>query len=246
MLGQKAYKILFITLSNIGDCILTLPVLDLLSLSFAESEITVMVAPRPKEIFLDNPMIKQVIIYDKKSSLKAKIDLFNTLKRENFDIVVDLKNTLFGQLLPAAFKAHHFLRKPKQISHMRDVHLSKILYPSLDLSQTWNLERRALYLKAGDLRYIENLLKENGISENDKVIVVSAGARSQIKRWPKEKFADLINKLGEGLKSKIILIGDQDDIPISKYITQKVKIPLLDITGKTSILQRIEIVHKGA
>jgi len=51
---MQVNKILFITLSNIGDVILTLPVLDYLKARFPQANITVMVGPRPKEIFEDN------------------------------------------------------------------------------------------------------------------------------------------------------------------------------------------------
>jgi heptosyltransferase-2 len=242
---NKVYKILFITLSNIGDVILTLPVLDYLRALFAESKVTVMVASRPKEIFENNLLIERVIVYDKKAGLKKKIGLFNALKKEKFDIVVDLKDTFYGRLLPATYKAHQFLRKPKHAKHMRDIHLLKILYPQSDLSQIQNLKHKSLYIKIGDLQYIQNLLGENSIAEKDKIIVISAGARSEIKRWPKEKYVDLINSVGQEYKAKIVLIGDKDDTEINKYIASNIKIPVVDLSGKTTILQAAVLLQKA-
>jgi ADP-heptose:LPS heptosyltransferase len=92
-------KILFITLSNIGDAILTLPVLDTLKRRYPHSEVTVLVGPRPKEIFQDNPAIDTLIIYDKHSKINEKIRLFKELKEKNFDMVVDLRNSFLGLLL---------------------------------------------------------------------------------------------------------------------------------------------------
>ncbi|MFH1338598.1 MAG: hypothetical protein ABIH40_01975, partial [Candidatus Omnitrophota bacterium] len=62
-------KVLFFTLSNFGDVILTLPVLDILRQKYPEAEITVMVGPRPCEIFKDNPYVHNLIIYDKYAQL---------------------------------------------------------------------------------------------------------------------------------------------------------------------------------
>ena len=45
-------KILFITLSNLGDVILSLPVLDALKERFPDGKITVMVAPGLRMYFL--------------------------------------------------------------------------------------------------------------------------------------------------------------------------------------------------
>ncbi len=79
-------KILFITLSNIGDVILTLPALDALRANFSDPHITVMVGSRPKELFFDSPAVERVIVYDKHAPLKDKIRLFRELQKEKFDL----------------------------------------------------------------------------------------------------------------------------------------------------------------
>jgi heptosyltransferase-2 len=239
------YKILVITLSNIGDVILTLPVLDFLMDSLPESKFTIMVSERPKEIFENNPLLERVIIYDKNSLLKDKIKLFFDLKKERFDIVVDLRNTLFGRLLPSKFKAHQFLLKPKKASHMRAQHLLKVIYPYTDLSATRNLERQALYISNHDHSYIEQILRENKIAQNDNLIVVSAGSRSIIKRWPKEKFAELIDKMMEEINSKVVLIGDKADEPINEYIASHSKYDLLDLSGRTTLGQAGALLRRA-
>ena len=98
-------KILFITLSNIGDCILSLPVLDALRQEYPQAKITCLVPPRPQEIFMHNPAIDKVIIFDKHARLKEKIDLFFLLSQERFDLVIDLRNSFFGAFLPAKKKS---------------------------------------------------------------------------------------------------------------------------------------------
>jgi len=240
------YKILFITLSNIGDCILTLPVLDYLEAVFPESKVTVMAAPRTKEIFENNPLIEKLIVYDKHAGLREKINLFNALKKEKFDIVVDLRDTLFSRFLPAKYKAHQFLFGPPNAKHMRDVHLAKILYPSLNIPGNLDLKNKSLYIKEEDRRYIANLLKVNNIAEGDKIIALSAGARSEIKRWSKEKFVDLISIIGDEFKAKIILLGDKDDSPINRYIVEHSKSHPIDLSGKTTIVQAAFLLKKAS
>jgi heptosyltransferase-2 len=244
---SHTHKILFITLSNIGDCILTLPVLDYLEAVFPGSKVTVMVGPRPKEIFENNPIIEKLIVYDKHAALREKIKLFNALKKEKFDIVVDLKNTLFGRFLPAKYKGHQFLFTSPKAKHMRDAHLLKILYPGLSLPrELLNLKNKSLYIKEEDRRYIVNLLKVNHIAEGEKIIAISAGARSEIKRWPKEKFVDLISIIADEFKAKIILLGDRDDIAINRYIVEHSKYPLIDLSGKTTLIQLACLLEKSS
>ena len=123
---KEINKILFITLSNIGDVILTLPALDYLINSFPSARITVMTSERAKDIFLSSPFIDKVVIYDKRMGFRNNIRLFNQLNKERFDIVIDLRNSFFGAFLSVRVKTSPFLAVPKNIRHMRDRHLYKV------------------------------------------------------------------------------------------------------------------------
>jgi heptosyltransferase-2 len=271
-------KILFITLSNIGDVILTLPTLDCLRENFPEARITVMAGPRPAEIFRDNPDINRLIVYDKQAKLKGKLRLFRELKKENFDAVVDLRNSFFGAFLSAKYRNSPFLVIPKNIKHMKDRHLYKLptsrrgraaqaAYPPIryggvgntDASDTAgrltpgsqlptrfiSRQRNFLYLRPEDEEYISNILKENNITLEDKIIVIAPGARSHIKRWAKESYVELISWLVKELKAKIILVGDKDDVSINKYIAEQSGHRALDLSGKTSIAQLGYLLKKA-
>ena len=70
---SNIHKILFITLSNIGDVILTLPVLSVLKDNFPDAFIDVVVGPRPEEVFKKDPRVSKVFIYNKHAALKDKM-----------------------------------------------------------------------------------------------------------------------------------------------------------------------------
>lgn len=240
----KINKILFITLSNIGDVILTLPVLDSLKQKFPDAKITVMSGPRSSQIFQDNPGINRLIVYDKHVKLGEKIKLFNLLKKDCFDLVVDLRNSLFGALLPAKYKTSPFTRIPKSIKHAKDRHLYKLdrlLNPDSKLPTKSSF----FYADSGEKGYTNGILRKNNISENDRIAVISCGARSHTKRWPKEKFAELIPVLSKEFGFKVILAGDKDDVSINKYITDNLKIAVLDSTGKTTLAQLSFLLKKA-
>lgn len=232
-------KILFITLSNIGDAILTLPVLDSLKEHFPHASITVMVGPRPREIFERNPYIFRTIVYDKHAKLNDKISLFYKLAKQEFDVVVDLRNTFYGAFLPAKHRISPFLNMPEDIEHMGLKHLYKVrdMLAKMKAERPFEAAETILFINPEDKDYVNRLLEENNVKAEDPMIIVSAGARSHIKRWPKEKFADLIEHAGQESGAKIILVGDKDDQPIASYIVKHSRYPVIDLTGKTSILQ---------
>lgn len=237
-------KILFITLSNIGDVILTLPALDYLKAQFPEGDITVMVGPRPKEIFESNPAINRLVVYDKHAGLREKIKLFQNLCTEKFDLVVDLRNTFFGAFLPAKSRPQALLTYPRGIRHMKDRHLYKV--KSLKLKgKNAGLEGKSLLVKPQDQDYINRLLKENQIDESDKIAVIAPGARSQIKKWPADKFIELIASIVKEFKIKVVLAGDRDDIHLAQYIAGHSEYPVLDLSGKTSITQLAALLKRA-
>ncbi|MCX5703868.1 MAG: lipopolysaccharide heptosyltransferase II [Candidatus Omnitrophica bacterium] len=232
---MKISKILFITLTNIGDVFLSLPALDYLRARFPGSEITVMLGERPKEIFENNPNINRVIVYNKQAKLKEKIKLFRGLDQEKFDLVVDLRNSLFGFLLRAKYKTSLFLSLPQGLKHMSQRHLYRL--PKEIKGSQDSPGARTLYISPSDERYISDALKQNGIIQEDKTIVISAGARSHIKRWPSDKFVELIPALVGEFNVKVILVGDKEDLAINKYIRERLKCPVADLTAKTTLTQ---------
>ena len=109
-------KILFITLSNIGDCILTLPVLDALANQYPEGQITCLVPERPREIFSNNPLIKKVIVFNKHARLIDKVKLFFSLSKEKFDIVVDLRIVFSGHSCRLKKEVRLFVLYPQNLN----------------------------------------------------------------------------------------------------------------------------------
>ncbi|MDD5130190.1 MAG: lipopolysaccharide heptosyltransferase II [Candidatus Omnitrophica bacterium] len=237
-------KILFVTLSNIGDCILSLPVLDCLRQKYPDARITCLVPVRPREIFADNPGVSEVVIFDKHAKLTEKIKLFFALSRKNFDLVVDLRNSFFGAFLPARKKSLFFAplrRIPAKIKHMKERHLfwaglfdyskANKIYPSVIVVQE-------------DIDYINHILTGRNLADSAKLIVIAPGARSQVKCWNKENFSQLCSQLiEEGYH--IILAGDQLDQPVCDYLTQANGDKIINLCAKTNLGQLAALLKQS-
>lgn len=237
-------KILFFTLSNLGDVILTLPVMDVLLTRYPQSSITVMVGPRTSEIFKDNPYIGQLIVYNKYAPLREKINLFFQLKRENFDLVVDLRNTLFGALLPARFKTSPFLYVPSRIRHMKERNLYR-LKVALRQNQNFLLSpKRFFYIRDEDEVYVDAILQDNGITERDKIIIVNPIAGGATRRWAKEKFIQLCQILARNYS--VILVGRDSDRFLTGYIQSVCTERIFDFAGLTSLSQLSCLLKKSS
>ncbi|MFA4889930.1 MAG: lipopolysaccharide heptosyltransferase II [Candidatus Omnitrophota bacterium] len=232
------FKILFITLSNIGDVALSLPALDALKANFPQAEITLICGSRPAEMFLNSPEIKKLIIFDKRASLKERVKLVCLLRKEKFDMVVDLRNSFFNWFVPAKYKAPLFLAIPKEILHMRERHLFILSQAIKKFGKLRRpIERKFLMPSRQDEEYINRAILQAGCAKGSKLIAIAPGARSHIKRWPRDKFIALISALRQQQAGEIILVGDKDDTLICGYIAGKLNPPPLDLSGKTTLAQ---------
>jgi heptosyltransferase-2 len=238
-------KILFITLSNMGDVILTLPVLDYLREIFPNAKIAVMVGPRAKEIFEANPYIHKLIIYDKYMPLQQKIKLFFILKKEHFDLVVDLRNTLYGVLLPARFRTSPFLRIPSNIQHMKERNLYR-LYQALKMrpSNAYTTTNKSLFISQQDKDYIKHFLEINNINSQDKIVIIAAAARGAARRWEKENFVRLSEELSRDYK--VILVGREPDKPVTQYIRNNCLGEIFDFAGLTNLTQLAYLMQRSS
>jgi heptosyltransferase-2 len=238
-------KILFITLSNIGDCILTLPVLDFLRQKYPQAEITCLVPARPREIFINNPAVTDVIIFDKHTKLIDKIKLFFVLSKRNFDLVVDLRNSFFGAFLPArkirSLFSGPLRRIPAKIKHMKEKHL--FWANLLDYSKR-NKKYQSLNIISQDVDYIHGILSEQNLSNRAKLIVIAPGSRSQVKCWDRQNFKQLCSQLVKE-DNPIVLVGDSLDQPICNYLGQAGDQKIINLCAKTNLSQLAALLKQA-
>lgn len=224
-------KILVITLSNIGDVILTTPVIDLLKKEIPGGHLTIMVGPKAGELFDGAPGV-EVMVYDKFIPLRDKLKLALALRKKGYDLVVDLRNTLFPYLLGAKHRTGFLTRAPKDVLHMKDRHLYKL--KSLGMA----VDKASFYIWIGpkDEAYVNNLLSKFEISTTDRLVAVCPGARNDIKRWSKEGFRELSDRLMEQ-GNKVLMIGDEEDRELIRQIGLAMREAPIMVGGKTNLRQ---------
>jgi len=235
-------KVLFFTLSNFGDVILTLPVLDTLRQEYPQALITVMVGPRAAGVFSNNPYVNNLIIYDKHAPLREKMRLFFKLKDEDFDLVVDLRNTLYGALLPARFRTSPFLHMPSHIRHMKERNLYRLTKALRYKQPCKEVKEKSIYITSEDQDYINTLLREKGINPQKKIIIVSPATGGKTRRWPRENFIQLCQSLAGDYP--VILIGRQQDKDLTGFIKAKTSNRVFDFAGLTNLAQLTSLLKR--
>jgi len=204
----KVKRILVITLSNIGDAVLTTPVIQALRENFPQAHLAVLVGPRAFSVFKNDGRIDKKIIYDKGICWRNKLALVNRLRQDRYDLVVDLRQTGFSMFLGARYRSSIFARPPRSLTHMKDRHLWKLSSLGLAIDHA---EGPGVEFTENDQVYVNQLFNKWQIKNGQTVVAVAPGARNMTKRWERQGYIQLIKRLIKEYKARIILVGDEQD-----------------------------------
>ncbi len=229
-------NILVISLSNIGDIILTFPVLDILRKDFPSAKLSVVIGPKGEALFQKNPFLDEVYIFDKHQSPLRTIQWIFQLRKKNFDLVIDLRNTAIPFFLTPKYRTSLFV--PKNNEHRKQKHLNRLkaVY-SFDLYP----RKKILFVPEEDKDYLRQLRREKSF-ESQKYVVVAPGAANHDKRWTPEGFAQVGDQLVEKFQWKVILVGDQNDQDGAQKIESLMKQGSVNLCGTLSLLQLAELL----
>lgn len=232
-------RILLITLSNVGDIVLTTPVIDVLRREFPAARIDVMVGPRGKEIFEKDPRVFKLIIYDKHINIAQKRRLQLKLKKLRYDLCVDIRNTIFPLLIGPKFRTGTIQHFPKEVIHARDKHLHRLRSIGIDDLRSAS----TIHVTREDEEAAEALLRAEGIT--GPIVVINPGARSHLKRWTTDGFAAVADRLRKECGADIVFIGQEEDAAVVAEVTGRMKTRARTIVNKTNIRELAHILKRS-
>ncbi len=229
---EKIKKIFVFSLSNIGDVVLTFPVIDILKRDFPQAQLDVAVGPKAVSLLQRNELINDVYIFNKQLSWKEQWQWVKGLRKNRYDLFVDLRNTMVPLLVGPAYRTSLFMTRLKN-GHMLHQHLHR-LHTVYSYGEQ-EAEKISLGMTADDRAFIDEKLL--ALPEGEPLIILSPGAADQNKRWPAANFAELCHILFEKYHAQIILAGDNDDKEIAQTIVKKLTShpALQDWTGQTTL-----------
>jgi ADP-heptose:LPS heptosyltransferase len=239
---KNVNKILVVTLSNIGDAVLTLPVIGALRDDFKGASIDVVAGPRAKEIFESDPRINRVCVYDKAATVISKIGFLLGLRKERYDLLVDLRNSMFGFFVGAKMCNKPAGLPSGGIKHKSEEHLDRIR--GLGIKAEYG--PFPVWIGKAEEERARILLRDKGISDTDNIICVSPGAKSHIKRWSEGGFAKACDLLAAAYKMKVVLVGDSQDREICQRIINMMRSYAVSAAGSTNLRELAWMIRRSA
>ncbi len=224
-------KILVISLSNIGDIVLTFPVIDILKRDFPDAQLDLIVGPNGESLVCGNPYFRKVFVYHKNQSPLSILKWLRELVAEKYDLAVDLRNTAIPFLIFAKHKTPLMIVRPK-VRHMAEQHLARL--KSVHDFTLSSAAKISLFISSEDQKIVSQFFKPLGPGRK---VVFAPGSRAESKRWQKESFAKLADYLVEHYGVQVVFIGDQNDTEVVSQISMLMKNPSLDLTGELTLPQ---------
>lgn len=224
----------------IGDLLQLTPVIRQIKKAYPNSKISILVSnSATKSLFVNNPYIDKINIYDKKGEHKKFRDfltLCKEIKKVKFDVVLNfqrsnLKLWLMTLLLKPSMIAVYNKDESKHavLNHLETLTKLNIAIEPDDL----NLE---LFLDDDSERFADKFFEVNKL--NDKtVIALNPGASHKVNRWPAKYFSELAQMIENQLKARCIIIGGREDTYLAEEINKNTSSSLINLAGKINLLQ---------
>jgi lipopolysaccharide heptosyltransferase II len=228
-------KTLVIRFSSIGDIVLASPLIRVLRTQFPSSQIDFVVRKEFADLVRYNPNLNIIYEYDAQTELRGLRQLKKRICSEQYDLVVDIHNSLRSRYIRSFVGAKTVAVIDKRVfTRTMLVKCKKNIYKAI--------------VPVAD-RYIESV-KSSGI-ENDgkgleifipdetmfkvsgkmsflklhtckKVIGFCPSAKHATKRWPEERFIEAGIRLVNDLKAKILIFGGKNDAVLCSTIANAI------------------------
>ncbi|MDR3448698.1 MAG: glycosyltransferase family 9 protein [Alphaproteobacteria bacterium] len=100
-------KILFITANRVGDAVLTTGLLAWMVEHYPGARFTIACGPYGKDLFVATPRLDKLIVMKKKKFNGHWLDLWKQCIGTEWDLIVDIRNSIVSRLLRAKKRAIH-------------------------------------------------------------------------------------------------------------------------------------------
>jgi len=249
---KPAKRILIFNVNWLGDVLFSTPTIRNVRRNYPDSYIACVIPSRCYPILKGNPYLDEVIIFDEKDRHKgmlAKLNFISLLRDKKFDTAFILHRSFsralicrlagIGQRIGHNTKKRSFLltqkiAMPKKDSlHRIDFYLNVIEKAGL------RVEDRYLdfIFTPEDEKHVDDFLSKNSVSKDDFVVALNPGGNWLPKRWPKDYWSELADKLISEMNAKIIITGSSSDMPLANQIKGKMRESPLVACGVFNIKQ---------
>jgi heptosyltransferase-3 len=216
-------KILLISLSNIGDAVMTTPVVEYLHNKYPDYLFDIVCDKKSIAIFENCPYLNKIYIKDKTKGIGGNINLIKVLRKNFYEIAVDLRTDFLLYFLKAKNK---FFKVNNKNVHSVIKHFSALKLDSKIIP------KQKIWIPP----QTESAIKKKYPKVNGKILALGVGANSEHKIWPTVNFVSLAKTLSAQF-NKIIILGDKRDNFRAQEFLKHYKSNVINLCGQLSLIE---------
>ncbi|MGK0296608.1 MAG: heptosyltransferase-3 [Gammaproteobacteria bacterium] len=234
---EQVKSILFISLSCVGDAVMTTPVLEALNNKYPDATIDIVSDARSEILYKHCPYRGNIILKNKKKFLRGAIDLLKEARRKQYDLIIDLRTDGLAYLCRGKKRLTKWGRKPYG-SHAVEQHMGTIR----NIHDSPDIPKAKVWLTKAEQDYADSLLL--GLP-GKKWLAFAPGNFNEKKIWPSDNYAALANNFGN-LFTGVILDGSKLEKHETKAVGRKLNLPFVNLAGKTNLLQAAAVLRRAS
>lgn len=250
-------NILVIRLSSLGDIVRLVPTLKTLKENC--QRLVFLTEDRFSEIAGMYPFYDEVIFFPRKNlNLKNLINFFKGLRKEDYDLTLDLHGIFKSAILEKLTKTKSNMGYPKKFSkEFAHIFYKEKIFcgknPSISRFERYNFALKHLNLKIENQEkfyqplisqeakdFSEKFLKENKLEDrNFAFLFVGASLKQKFKRWPLFRFKELAFELKDKMNLEPIFAYGPDEMELERQLRSHfLTLPPLNLMKTASIILR--------
>jgi ADP-heptose:LPS heptosyltransferase len=261
----NAQKICIYRVGQIGDIVCAIPAMLAIRRAYPNAELTLLTSPGAKgnpgakELLSNSAWIDHLWVYHSEdiNSPKKILSFIEQLGEKKFDawfelpqdlttLSTELRNMFFAKLAGVKWASGYsvttlpiFFRS--QLLHIKSIREADRLLNSikkLDID-TENLDFSKI-ISAPEKSVVAEIFEQHRLDKKKLVAMVPGGKRLA-NRWPVENFAEIARRWVKQ-HGQVIILGGPADYDLAKPIEEIDKQSIINLCGKTNLLQTAELL----
>jgi len=230
---QRAFPILFITATRIGDAVLSSGLIHMLADEIPNARFTIVAGPLAAPLFAHVPGLERVIVMEKGKGKGHWFRLWNQVRHQKWGLVVDLRGSATAYFLRRDRRAI-WKKTPGEITH-------KVIEAARVLQLDGDPPSPHLYITPEVQALADQMLAPKKGETAGPLLAMGPAANWVGKVWPIERFAQTAGQLlgpdGPMAGGRLLILGGPGDSRMVEELRMaSARGRCIDLTGKVDLL----------
>ena len=267
---RNVHRILIYRIGNLGDIICAIPAMVAIRRRFPTAWIGLLTNkaiesdPDPEAILEGNDFLDTIITYNPRQIrnfqyLKSLLAHIHDLKPELL-VYFSLSDTTRRRLLRdwlffkmAGCRKLIGFNKPKPEKMILKDGIKMPIFPQevdrlmrhvVPLGIDPGKVEFRLPIKEKDREIINRIWARYRLNNKSPIVAICPGAKFQAKRWPEQRFSQVVSILSRKYEAQIILIGGPAEEEAGKKIVKASRTSVVNLIGQTTYMQSAEVLRR--